>query len=81
MKVTRFSPRPSLGYQDLPTVMYVQLRLRELGFDAGPVDGIAGPRTRAAIQAFQLAERMKVDGELTRRLVDYLFELGSSRGT
>jgi TctA family transporter len=31
----------------------VQYRLNALGFGAGPVDGIMGPRTRKAVQAFQ----------------------------
>jgi peptidoglycan hydrolase-like protein with peptidoglycan-binding domain len=31
----------------------IQMRLRNLGFDPGPVDGIIGPCTTAAIRAFQ----------------------------
>lgn len=34
-------------------VRAVQARLRELGFDPGPIDGIQGPRTEAAIVAFK----------------------------
>ena len=61
------------------TVMYVQLRLRALGFDPGPVDGIAGPRTRAAVASFQTAESLTVDGELSRELVEDLFERDTPR--
>ena len=35
------------------TVRAIQQRLNELGYDAGSVDGLMGPRTRAAIIAFQ----------------------------
>ena len=41
----------------------IQRRLAELGYDPGPADGRAGPRTRAAIQAFQRARGLLVDGE------------------
>ena len=79
-KVARFSAKESIGYSDAPTVMYVQTRLRALGYDSGPVDGIAGPRTRTAIEAFQSSERLTVDGELSRSLVEDLFERDTPRG-
>ena len=41
----------------------IQRRLAELGYDPGPADGRAGPRTRAAIQAFQRARGLPADGE------------------
>ena len=41
----------------------IQRRLAELGYDPGPADGRAGPRTRAAIQAFQRARGLLADGE------------------
>src|SRR5262245_14070115 len=41
----------------------VQRRLAELGYDPGPADGRAGPRTRAAIQAFQRDRGLVADGE------------------
>jgi hypothetical protein len=37
----------------------VQQRLNNLGFDAGAVDGICGPRTRSAIKRFQ--DKFKID--------------------
>jgi N-acetylmuramoyl-L-alanine amidase len=53
----------------------VQERLKNLGFDCGDVDGIVGPRTRAALRAFQHAASLprtsKIDAatsdELRRR--------------
>lgn len=32
---------------------WVQSRLRALGFDPGPIDGVRGPRTDAAVRAFK----------------------------
>jgi peptidoglycan hydrolase-like protein with peptidoglycan-binding domain len=36
-----------------------QLRLRDAGFDPGPIDGILGPKTKAAIQRYQKSLRLK----------------------
>lgn len=44
-----------------------QRRLNELGYDAGPSDGLMGSRTRAAIRAFQREQRLTVTGELDRQ--------------
>ena len=40
----------------------VQQRLQNLGFDCGPLDGIVGPRTRAAVTAFQTKFGLPADG-------------------
>ena len=73
-KVVGFSAKESIGYADAPTVIYVQARLGALGYDAGPVDGIAGARTHGAIEAFQSSQGLTIDGELSRLLVEELFE-------
>jgi hypothetical protein len=55
--------------QPLATGMpQVQQRLTELGYDPGPADGTLGPRTRAAIQTFQRARSLGVDGQLSPAL-------------
>jgi peptidoglycan hydrolase-like protein with peptidoglycan-binding domain len=41
-----------------------QRALRDLGYDPGPIDGTLGSRTRAALEKYQLAERLPVTGEL-----------------
>jgi N-acetylmuramoyl-L-alanine amidase len=41
----------------------VQARLRNMGYDPGPIDGIDGPRTKEAVRAFQEDNPpLKVDG-------------------
>lgn len=35
----------------------LQMRLREAGFDPGPIDGILGPRTKAAAQDYEASHR------------------------
>lgn len=44
------------------TVRQVQLLLTYLGYDPGAIDGADGPKTRAAVKAFQAAEGMESDG-------------------
>ena len=53
---------PPPAFIDLTTVRGIQSRLAALGFDPGPVDGVAGPQTRAATVAFQKAHKLVADG-------------------
>ncbi len=71
---------PATDLADAPTVRYVQQALAELGFDAGPVDGLMGPRTRAGLRAYQRAESLPADGELTPELLRRLLEDRRARG-
>jgi peptidoglycan hydrolase-like protein with peptidoglycan-binding domain/DNA invertase Pin-like site-specific DNA recombinase len=45
-----------------PLVREVQRTLRRLGWQPGPVDGLYGPRTEAAVARFQTAARVAADG-------------------
>lgn len=45
-----------------PDVLHAQKRLKELGFNPGPLDGIYGPETEAAVKAFQTKNGLQVDG-------------------
>jgi hypothetical protein len=49
-----------------------QQLLADLGYEPGPIDGFMGPRTRAAIEAFQDAQGLEVTGEMTPSLIDLL---------
>jgi localization factor PodJL len=45
-------------------VREAQRLLNAAGFDAGPVDGIVGPRTKRALIKYQAANGLEVTGEL-----------------
>ena len=52
-----------LGHLDpIESLSGVQARLNNLGYDCGPVDGVNGPRTKAAVMAFQKNHGLEVDG-------------------
>jgi hypothetical protein len=52
-----------LGHLDpVEQLTGVQARLNNLGYDCGPVDGINGPRTEAAVRAFQKDHGLDIDG-------------------
>ncbi len=69
-----FTPSSDAEFADQPTVMYVQHSLNQLGFNAGPVDGLPGPRTRSAIGAYLSSVGMEGGGDITPELVQKLFE-------
>lgn len=56
---------------------WVQERLAALNHNIGGVDGVAGPRTRAAIRAFQSANGFPDSGFLNQALVDLLDQQGT----
>ena len=64
-----FRPGPNEAFADAPTVIYVQQSLNALGFDAGPVDGLTGPRTRAAIRAFESRAKLAGNGAVSPALL------------
>lgn len=44
---------PGTGRRELAGVMEIQVSLASRGFRVGPIDGVDGPRTQAAIRAFR----------------------------
>lgn len=50
----------------------IQVRLTVLGHKPGPIDGLMGNRTRRAIVAFQEAEKMTGDGNVSEALIAML---------
>ncbi len=51
----------------------VQMLLKELGYDPGPIDGYMGRRTGSAIQAYQEENDLKGTGAFSEDLRDKLF--------
>lgn len=61
-----------------PVVQEVQGILKDLNFYAGTVDGVTGPATRKAIQAYQSKVGLPATGEIDNALLD---QLGSRQTT
>ena len=57
----------------------VQQGLLEAETDVGVADGLFGPRTEAAIRAYQKKKGLPETGELTREQAEALMELGKER--
>lgn len=60
----------SASYRD--QVREAQTLLNRLGYNAGPTDGLMGPRTRSAVRSFQRAHDLSVTGEVNQDLISAL---------
>lgn len=54
------------------TILAVQKKLQRLGYYTGSLDGENGSQTAAAIRRYQLAEKLKVTGELNSQTLNHL---------
>ena len=54
---------------DVPTVRFVERALGRLGYDPGAIDGVAGPETRAAIEAYLRANGLAPGEDVTGDLL------------
>ena len=54
------------------SVAAVQRGLNDLGYSAGPVDGLMGSKTRGAIRAYQIDNGLPVSGQPSRSLNEHL---------
>lgn len=54
---------------DRDAIARLQRRLNTLGLDAGPADGVIGPRTRDAIRIYQEQKGYPIDGRATSDLL------------
>ncbi len=61
-------------------VMNLQEALNALGFNTAGVDGMLGPRTRAAVRAFQKMHGMPADGFATHSLLDLVNSTRTEKG-
>ena len=73
------TPAPPAAPREPPVdtsamVKEAQELLNALGYDAGAADGVYGPRTSAAVKAFQRVKKLRRDGHVTKKLLDLLRE-------
>jgi hypothetical protein len=74
------TPMPTTGgMHDMSTVRDAQQALRDKGYEVGPVDGISGPRTQAAVRDFQQKEGLAVTGRLDQKTLSALNVDGGTR--
>ncbi len=77
-----FLPRRSVstpGYtSSREGVQRLQTQLKGMGFDPGNVDGVMGPRTKAAVKEFQARNGLVADGVVGPRTAAVLSTMGSA---
>ena len=66
--------------RDRQLVAGTQSGLKRMGYDPGPIDGILGPRTQAAIRAYQKDHGLPVDGQVSVALLDHIDRVLSGGG-
>ena len=64
------SSQSNSSYNASYSVLNAQIALNRMGYNAGPADGVMGPKTRDAIRTYQADKGMAVTGQLTRQLFD-----------
>ena len=72
-RLLRFDPERPMRGDD---VTNLQDRLHELGYDAGPVDGVFGPETESGLRAFQRDYGLTADGTCGPATLRALRQLG-----
>ncbi len=65
-------PAPVAAPLERADVREVQAKLRGFGFDPGPIDGDAGPRTLAAARQYRESRNQPQSEEIDRALLDQL---------
>lgn len=63
---------PRIVRLDRAGLKRLQARLARLGFKPGPVDGILGPRTRAAVKRYQSANQLPAKGEISAEFLRHV---------
>jgi hypothetical protein len=66
---------PAYLQDDTNLVKLVQNRLRNLGYQVGPVDGVVGPKTMKALERFQMKQDLPVTSVLDHATKDALEKL------
>jgi hypothetical protein len=61
------------------SIKLAQEILAQLGYRPGPVDGVMGARTRAALRAFQASQGLPIDGKLSTPLLVKLLQTARAK--
>jgi hypothetical protein len=69
---TAASAAPAAAAPGNRTVLDIQVALARAGLYHGPADGLSGPKTRAAIRAYQRQNGLLVDGRASAALLAHL---------
>lgn len=73
-------PLPTINLST-KTLKQLQTQLNALGFDVGQADGILGPATRQAIQAFQIRDGLIADGFPNSKLIQSVLGQATAQQT
>ena len=67
--------------QDQDTIKQAQEQLSAMGHDAGPADGVMGPKTQAAVKEFQQSKGLQASGQLDSQTLAALQTGGNQGGS
>jgi peptidoglycan hydrolase-like protein with peptidoglycan-binding domain len=70
-----------LSAQSADEIRGAQQALKDKGFDPGPIDGVDGPKTRAATRKYQKENSLQADGRLGPQTLDSLGVRHGDAGT
>jgi peptidoglycan hydrolase-like protein with peptidoglycan-binding domain len=66
---TQGAQQPSASSQSPEVVKQAQEKLSAAGHDAGPADGVIGPKTQSALKEFQESKGLQASGELDQKTI------------
>ncbi|MBT8419619.1 MAG: peptidoglycan-binding protein, partial [Gammaproteobacteria bacterium] len=72
-QTTTQNPDKKVSQPSRKEIRSCQRKLDTLGFKPGPIDGVIGPRTQAAIKQFQKKVGIESDGRISQELLEALY--------
>ena len=71
--VDQAATQPQKPVYDKGDVIWIQQRLKDLGYYDGPVDGSVGKATRGAVRDYQKDQDVNADGQPTTELREFMW--------